>query len=471
MVTNAKKPGIKWRRPAGLTESRLRNRRLAPAEVFVGSFFALIVLGTMGLKWLPGLYTGEPLGWTDAVFTATSAVCVTGLIVVDTATYFTTAGQALILSLIQLGGLGMLVLASVVIMALGGRPSFRAEVAAAGSRDAIPHIPARRLIIDVVRFTFVLEALGTIALYFLWAPRLGWREALWPAVFHSISAFCNAGFSTRTSNLVDFGQSPLTLLVFAMLICAGGLGFVTMEELRDLRVRTSRGHRRLSVHSKLVLSTTLLLILVGWVAFAIFEWRGVLADMGMTDKVANSLFMSVTPRTAGFNSIDYGQASDSTLLMTTILMTVGGSPGSTAGGIKTTTFALLGLLAWSRLRSHTTVTFGHRSIPNETIQRAVGLFVIATGATVMGVLALTLLSDYYGTEHSFLSLLFETSSAFNTVGLSMGISGALPTPSRWVLILLMFIGRTGPLAIAENSGWHTKMSLLVKLLVALTTWR
>jgi trk system potassium uptake protein TrkH len=267
-------------------------------------------------------------------------------------------------------------------------------------------------------------------------------------VFHSISAFCNAGFSTRTTNLVDFGQSPLTLLVFAMLICAGGLGFVTMEELRDLRARTSRGRKRLSVHSKLVLSTTLMLILVGWVAFAIFEWHGVLADMGMGDKVANALFMSVTPRTAGFNSIDYGQASDSTVLMTTILMTVGGSPGSTAGGVKTTTFALLGLLAWSRLRSHTTVTFGHRSIPDETIQRAVGLFVIATGLTVLGVFALTLLSDYYGTEHSFLSLLFETSSAFNTVGLSLGISGSLPTPSRWVLILLMFIGRTGPLAIA-----------------------
>ena len=300
------------------------------------------------------------------------------------------------------------------------------------------------MIIDVVRFTLVLEALGIIALYFLWAPRLGWRETLWPAVFHSISAFCNAGFSTRTTNLVDFGQSPLTLLVIAMLICAGGLGFVTMEELRDLRVRTSRGRRRLSVHSRLVLSTTVMLIFVGWVSFAVFEWRGVLSDMDMTDKVANSLFMSVTPRTAGFNSIDYGQASDSTILMTTILMTIGGSPGSTAGGIKTTTFALLGLLAWSRLCSHTTVTFGQRSIPDETIQRAVGLFVIATGVTVMGVFALTLLSDYYGTEHSFLSLLFETSSAFNTVGLSMGISWSLPPPSRWVLILLMFCGTNRP---------------------------
>lgn len=448
MVTNTKKLGNTWRRPAGLSESRLRNRRLAPAEVFVGSFFALIVLGTLGLKWLPGLYTGEPLGWTDAVFTVTSAVCVTGLIVVDTATYFTTAGQTLILVLIQLGGLGMMVLASVVIMALGGRPSFRSEMVAAGSRDAIPHIPARRLILDVVRFTFLLEALGAIALFVLWAPRMGWREALWPALFHSVSAFCNAGFSTRTTNLVDFGQSPMTLIVIAMLICAGGLGFVTLEELRDMRARASRGRKRLSVHSKLVLSTTLLLIMVGWLAFAIFEWRGVLADMGVCDKVVNALFMSVTPRTAGFNSIDYGQATDSTNLMTTILMTVGGSPGSTAGGIKTTTFALLGLLAWSRLRSHTTVTFGQRSIPDETIQRAVGLFVIAAGLTVVGVFALTLLSDYHGTEHSFLALLFETSSAFNTVGLSMGITGALPAPSRWVLIILMFIGRTGPLAIA-----------------------
>jgi trk system potassium uptake protein TrkH len=425
-----------------------RRRKLTPSELFVGSFLLLIALGTLSLKVLPGLYQGEPLGWTDAAFTATSAVCVTGLTVVDTATYFTFAGQLVVLVLIQLGGLGMLVLASVVILALGGRPSFRTEAVAAGSHHMIPHIPARKLILDVVRFTFVLEAIGAILLYCLWAPRLGPGKALWPAVFHSISAFCNAGFSTNTSSLVPWHDSPATLVVISLLIVAGGLGFIALEELYQLRSRKSKAGRRLSVHTRLVLVTTVVLVVAGWLLFAIFEWQGVLANMRVWDRISNALFMSVTPRTAGFNSIDYGQASDSTNLLTMLLMMIGGSPGSTAGGMKTTTLALLALLAWSRLRSQATTTYAHRSIPGETMQRAAGLFSITIGIVVTGVLALTLIGDFYRDHHDFLTLVFEAVSAFNTVGLSMGITPELSIPSRWVIISLMFAGRTGPLAIA-----------------------
>jgi len=438
-----------WSPQVGLNRSRLLSRRLAPAEAFVGSFLVLIAFGTLSLKLSPGLYRADPLSWSDAVFTATSAVCVTGLSVVDTATHFTFAGQALVLLLIQLGGLGMLVLTSVVIVALGGRPSVRTESVAVSSQPAVPSIPARRLILDIVRFTVFLEAAGAILLYVCWVPRLGWGRALWPAVFHAISAFCNAGFSTNTTSLVEYHDSPATLVIIALLIIAGGLGFVTMQEVHQwFSSRRRWSVIRLSLHSRLVLATTAVLVVGGWLLFALFEWRGVLGQMSHLDRLANSFFMSVSPRTAGFNSIDYGQASDSSNLLTIILMMVGGSPGSTAGGMKTTTCAVLVLLAWSRLRSQATATFARRSIREDTIQRATGLFVIATGIVVAGVFAVTLIGDFSGSHHTFLERLFETTSAFNTVGLSMGITPELPTPSRWVLVVMMFAGRTGPLAIA-----------------------
>ncbi len=428
--------------------SKLRNRRLSSAELFVGSFFLLVVAGTLALTLLPGLYRGESLGFTDAVFTATSAVCVTGLIVVDTSTYFTPAGQAVLLALIQLGGLGMLVLTSVIITALGGRPSVRSESVAVGPRHMIPHIPARNLILDIVRFTFFFEAAGAILLFGVWAPRLGWKEALWPALFHSVSAFCNAGFSTNATSLMAWQDSPCTILVISLLIVGGGLGFIAMEEVYQVLVRRALAVKRMSVHSKLVLVTSAALLAIGWSVFAVTEWRGVLAEMSVLDKLANSFFMSVTPRTAGFNTIDYQAASDSTNFFTIILMMIGGSPGSTAGGMKTTTFALLGLLAWSRLRARPTATFAHRSIPESTIQRATGLFVITTGIVVVGVMMLAFIGDMLGTKEVFLTRLFETASAFNTVGLSMGMTPELPTPSRWLVIILMFAGRTGPLSIA-----------------------
>jgi trk system potassium uptake protein TrkH len=424
------------------------RRSLAPAELFVGSFFLLVLAGTLSLRLLPGIYVAEPLGWNDAAFTATSAVCVTGLIVVDTATYFTFWGQALVLLMIQLGGLGMLVLTSVIITALGGRPSLRTESLAAGSRPMLPHVPARRLIIDVVRFTAVTELLGAVGLYAVWAPRVGWREAVWPAVFHSISAFCNAGFSTNTLSLIEFSDSPATIIIVSLLVMAGGIGFVTMEEIFLLLTR-KRWIRGLSVHSKLVLTTSGVLLGVGWLLFAFFEWHGVLARMSVVDKLCNAFFMSVTPRTAGFNTIDYGQASDSANFLTIILMMIGGSPGSTAGGMKTTTFALMGLLAWSRLRSQPTAVFAHRSIPEQTIQRATGLFVIFTGVIVVGLFCLTSISQFEKDQQVFQALMFETVSAFNTVGLSTGITPELSHTSRWILVMLMFVGRTGPLAIAS----------------------
>lgn len=443
-----RKPKQRHRRIFQLLRPGARMAELTATEVFVLSFLALIVVGVFLLKFLPGLHTGEELGWVDAVFMSTSAVCVTGLTVVDTETYFTPLGQAVLLLLIQLGGLGMLVLTSLIITVLGGRPSLRTETLAAGGRHLIPEISSRRLVRDIVMFTFALELTGAVGLYLTWGPRLGWTEAIWPSIFHSVSAFCNAGFSTNSQSLMEYQNSPLTLGLISWLICAGGIGFIALEELWLFVIRFRKKRQRLSVHTKLVLSTSAVLLLGAWPVFAVLEWRGVLADMTLTERLANSFFMSVTPRTAGFNSIDYAAASDSSNFLTIILMMIGGSPGSTAGGMKTTTFALLGLLAWSRLRSYQTVTFASRSIPPETIQRATGLFVIATGVVVINVMIFTSLGDLYQFDQPFLAQLFESVSAFNTVGLSMGLTGTLSPAEKWLLVLLMFVGRTGPLAIA-----------------------
>ncbi len=427
-------------------------RRLSPPQIFVLSFLLLVLLGTVGLKVLPGLYTGAPLGWLDALFTATSAVCVTGLIVVDTATWFTPLGQAFILLLIQLGGLGMLAFASVIILALGGRLSLHHEALSAPGAEITPQVSVQALTRAVVRFTLLAEALGALLLYLLWIPRLGWRGAAWPAVFHSVSAFCNAGFSTFSDSLVGFQTAPFTLLVISALIVVGGIGFLTLQEIY-LNEAARRGGRRyrVSTHSRLALAVTALLLGVGWVLFALFEWNSTLADMPAWARPVNALFLSVTARTAGFNSVDYAQTTTASAFLTILLMSVGGSPGSTAGGLKTTTVAIIGLVAWSRLRGSTVTSVGGRSIPEETVQRAVGLFVVAFGLVTAGIFALAVTElgrTPAGEGGSFLAYMFEAASAFNTVGLSMNLTAELSTPGRWIAVALMFLGRVGPLTFA-----------------------
>lgn len=422
-------------------------RRLTPPQLFVGSFAVLVVLGTCGMKTLPGIFSGEPLTWEDSLFTVTSAVCVTGLTVVDTGTRFTLLGQAYVLLLIQLGGLGMIAFTSLIILALGGRLSLHHESVASISAETVD-IDTKQLVFDIVRFTFTIEAIGAMLLYLLWIPRLGWHGAIWPAVFHSVSAFCNAGFSVFADNLVGYQQSPMTLIVIAILIVFGGIGFLTIEELYPLCFpRREQRATRMSLHSKIVLCTTAILICGGWFAFAWLEWNQTLSQLSTIDKLANALFMSITPRTAGYNSIDYGQTADSTNFLTILLMMIGGSPGSTAGGIKVTTFALLGLLAWSRLQGDESTSIFGRSLPKVTLDRAIGLFVIGFGIVTAGILLLTL-TEYRAGSDRFLEHMFEAVSAFNTVGLSMNLTPKLSSLGRMAIIALMFVGRVGPLSIA-----------------------
>jgi potassium uptake protein, TrkH family len=424
-------------------------RSLTPAQLFVGAFLALILSGTVGFMVLPGLYAGPPLNWVDALFTATSAVCVTGLIVVDTAEYFTTWGQAYILLLIQLGGLGIISFTSVIIAALGRRLSLRQEMLAGGESDVVGEIDYRALTWAIFRFTFVAEVIGGILLYVFWVPRFGWGGAVWHSIFHTVSAFCNAGFSTFTTSLEAF-QSNLPLLMVVMtLIVLGGLGFLTLEELNLWRRRRrKKGRFRLSIHSQIVLGTTALLIVGGWVAFTTFEWQNTLAGLSIGERLVNGLFASITPRTAGFNTIDYAQVETETNFLTIVFMMIGGSPGSTAGGIKTTTFALLGLLAWSRLQGSPTTSISGRTIPEATLQKSMSLFVVAFGIVTAGIFLYSVTEFASGVAAAaspFLTYMFEAVSAFNTVGLSMGATGNLTTPGRLFTVVLMFIGRVGTL--------------------------
>ncbi|HEX6309460.1 MAG TPA: TrkH family potassium uptake protein [Longimicrobiales bacterium] len=429
--------------------------RTAP-QLFVGSFLFLIVAGTVGLRTLPGLYTGPGLGWVDSLFTATSAVCVTGLIVVDTATYFTTMGQAFLLLLIQIGGLGMITFTTVIILMLGGRISLRHEAVSAALTDLSPHIDVRRLTRDIILFTFAIEAAGALVLALAWTPSMG-RDGVWHAVFQAVSAFCNAGFSTFSDSLVGFRARPLILIPMMTLITIGGLGFLTMEELwlrrrrrrRRLRRQTDELVPRLTLHSKLVLAATAALLLGGCVFFTFFEWNLSFAELPAWARFLNGLFMSVTARTAGFNTIDYGRAADASNFLTILLMFIGGSPGSTAGGVKTTTVVVIGLLAWSRYRGRLSADVAGRTIPEETIQRAIGLFVLAFGIVTLAIFLFTTLEigvvSHAVAESEFLMYMFEAVSAFGTVGLSMGVTPELSTAGRIITVLLMYVGRVGVL--------------------------
>lgn len=438
----------RWELPKG---NRLAIwQKITPPQLFVASFALLILAGAVGLKFIPGVLVDSDLGWVDAIFMSTSAVCVTGLAVIDPAKDLSFQGQVFLLMLIQLGGLGILTFTSLIIAALGKRLSLKEESLCIYTPDTSLHLTAGQVTMNIVRYTLIFEFVGAILLYIFWVPILGWREAVWPAVFHSVSAFCNAGFSTFSDSLMGFQQSPMILLTICGLIVLGGIGFLAHEELRQtIRSRRAKIAYRLSLQSRIVLVTTLVLIVGGWIVLTFLEWDRTLHGLPVHHKVVNGLMMSVTARTAGFNSIDYGKAAESSNLVTMLLMAIGGSPGSTAGGIKTTTLALMIIMAWSKLRGQQITSIWYRSIPEETSSRAVGLFTIASAVSLLGILLLTMTEGHLKPDGSVLTeCMFEAISAFNTVGLSMGITAKLSVVGKWTTILLMFFGRVGLLTLA-----------------------
>ena len=423
----------------------------SPARLTIVGFSALILLGT-GLLMLPWSAEHDTIGFVNALFTATSAVCVTGLTVVDTASAFSYFGQATILGLIQVGGLGFMTVSTLLLMMAGRRPSLSGRKALQdtfthGREHTVPFI-----LREVMIFTFAFEGVGAALMFPCFLPHGTAGNALYVSVFHSISAFCNAGFSLFPQSLSPYREHWILNWIVCLLVICGGLGFPVLAEIRDCLVPGGRRLSRLSLHSKLVLSTTAFLLSAGAILIFFMESRNTLSSLSPPSGILAAFFQSVSARTAGFNTLPIGGMANETLFLLILLMFIGASPGSCGGGIKTTTFSTLFVLGISRLRGHAfPVVFG-RTISGISISKAVSVLMMSMLVVFGGTLLLQV-TELGGVSHAlsrgkFLELYFEVVSAFGTVGLSTGVTGTLTVPGKFLIALVMFVGRLGPLVVA-----------------------
>jgi len=427
-------------------------RVLGATEVFVLSFAVAILLGALALM-LPSSTVSGEIHFIDALFTSTSAVCVTGLTVLDTGSYFTRSGQVIIMCLIQLGGLGIMTFSVVFVVLAGRRMSLRDKMILQDAFVPAPLIEARALLARLFLSTVTIELLGACSLW-LFTP----DRTLFPSLFHAVSAFCNAGFGLKPTNFVGYRYDVGVNLTICALIVLGGLGFFTHIDIA--RGLAKRLVNSLTVHSRLVLVITAGLISVGAFGFYVFESNNALAGSDLLDILVTSLFQSVTARTAGFNTVDIGHLTNAALFWLILLMFVGASPGSTGGGIKTTTFGILISMARSRLRGEQGVSVFRRTVPDETVSKALFILILSFLLVTIATLALAVIETgdepYLRSDIRFIDVMFEVVSAFGTVGLSTGITPRLSSLGKSVLVLVMFVGRVGPLTIAAVAGRRKK---------------
>jgi trk system potassium uptake protein len=408
-----------------------------PARLVVFSFLLLCLLGTIGLA-LPPSAERAPLALVDAAFTAVSAVCVTGLSVVDTPRTFSMLGEVVLLACIQLGGLGIMALYTTVLGLLGSRLSLRHEQAVSLAQSLRHSGELYRALRILLIVTVLAEALGAVCLYPSFARVEPSSAAWWRAIFCSVSAFCNAGFALSSDNLVGYATSPAVLHVIGALVVLGGL---SPAVITSLPLWFGRRHR-MTLTARVTLASTAVLLVAGWVLFLAFEWSATLGPLTTWDKLHNAWFQSVTTRTAGFNSVDTAELTAPTRLLFMVLMFIGGSPGSTAGGVKTTTATLLVLAVVATLRGQDTVSIFGARLPPSAVARATAVFTLFVGSILTGSFALLLTQP-----QPFDALLFEVVSATATVGLSLGVTPELDTTGKLVLMLCMFAGRVGPLTL------------------------
>ncbi|MCF7221994.1 TrkH family potassium uptake protein [Marilutibacter chinensis] len=424
-----------------------------PARLIPLAFLTIILIGT-GLLMLPAASaSGQSAPWLTALFTATSAVCVTGLVVVDTPTYWSTFGQVVIMGLFQVGGFGIMAGATLMGMLVAGRLNLGTRVAAqAETRLGLGNVGG--VVRIVLLTTFIVEASAALVL----ALRLhlsydySWGMALWEGVFHAISAFNNAGFALWSNSLMGFASDAWIMISISLAVVLGGLGFPVLYELRQKLFN----YRRWSVHTKITLLGSLVLALAGAVVLALYEWRNpdTLAPMTLHGKLLSVMFGAITARTAGFNSIDTGAMTLESQAATWAMMFIGGGSASTAGGIKLTTFFLLGFAVWSEIRNEPdTIAFGRR-IPNETLRMALTVVLMAMTVLSFGTLALMSVTDF-----ALHDVIFEAVSAISTVGLSTGITGELPPVAQGIVIVLMYVGRVGSVTLATGLALRARRRL------------
>lgn len=405
--------------------------------------FALMILAGAMLLMLPFTVAGGGgASFRVAMFTATSAVCVTGLTVVDTATYWSPAGQFIVMALIQIGGIGIMTGASLLFLAVSRRIGLRDRMVAQQERGSVNLGDVRRVVLGVVAFSAIAELIITavLTLRFWIRDDIALTSALWRGVFHAVSSFNNAGFTLFSSSMIDYALDPVIILTIALAVIVGGLGFPVWLDVQ----RRRRDRARWSLHTKITLMTTALILVGGWIVLTALEWGNdrTMGQMPASGKLLSGFFAS-SMRTAGFNSVDYEQMSDPSLLVTEMLMFAGGGSGSTAGGIKVTTLAILVIAAVAEFRGSADVSAYGRRISGTVQRQALTVAFAGVNVVVLGAIALMIL-----TPHDFTETLFEAVSAFTTAGLSMNLTPRLSGAADAVVICLMYLGRVGTVTFA-----------------------
>lgn len=429
---------------------RKAHRFKIPAAALVAlSFFVLIFFGT-ALLCLPFATRDGSVNFLNSLFTATSASCVTGLAVVDTFDYWSGFGQAVILLLIQVGGLGFITIMSLFLLYVKKHTSLSQRKLVMQSAGSVDLVSVKSLVKIILLGTLIFEFAGAFLLSISFVQRFGWGNGIWQAVFTSVSAFCNAGFTLTGggNSLTGFISDPLVIITVSLLIICGGIGFFVWGDVVHHGIRL----KKYSFHSKVVLSATGILIAIGWIFFGISEWNASLKGYGAGTKILASMFMSITPRTAGFNCVDYSSMSGAGNLLTTVFMFIGGSPGSTAGGVKTTTIVVFFMSMMATAKRYEEIHLYKRRFEHDASAQASALLCLYLMITIVSIFAICAIEGAAFTPTaeqlangtiSFGEVSFEVVSAVGTVGLSCGITSGLHAVSQVILILLMFFGRVG----------------------------
>lgn len=416
------------------------KRGWSEPKIILGSFISILVPAAILLT-LP-IFSVSGLSFTDALFTATSAISVTGLGVVDTGQHFTVGGQVLLMLLMQIGGLGQMTLSAVLLYMFGVRLSLKQQAIAKEALGQDKSINIKELVRKIIIFAFVAEMIGVVILAYTWVPELGWGEGLYYSLFHAISAFNNAGFSLFSDSIMSYNSNPYIVFPLAALFIFGGLGFTVVA---DVSANWRRGFRRFNLHTKIMLTATPILLLFGTVMFWLLEHNNIATMAGLTSEGQwlAAFFQSATARTAGFNSVDISQLTQPALLIMIVLMLIGAGSTSTGGGIKVSTFVVAIVATWAFLRQKQHAVIFKRTVSWPKVTRALAIIVVS-GIILTVSMFLLMLTE----EASFDKVMFEVISAFATVGLSAGLTAELSEPGKYIMVVIMIIGRIGPLTLA-----------------------
>ena len=419
-----------------------RRNRLSPAQIIALAFALIILVGSLLLTLPAASRDGVSCGFRPALFTATSATCVTGLTLYDTGAQWSTFGQIVILSMIEIGGLGFMSAASVMVFLLRRKVGLRQRMLIAQALSVDEMDGVVRLQKWVLFGSLSVQLIGALILFFRFLPQFGWQTAAWWGVFHSISAFCNAGFDVlgNGNSVIVLNHDPVVFITLMALVVIAGLGFFVWDEV--VRIRR---FRKFSVYTKLVLLTSGVLILGGAALYLLLEWNnpGTLGPMSVPQKILNAFFQSVTVRTAGFAGVDQAQLTEGSKGISLFLMLIGGSSGSTAGGVKTVTMVVLLLFVWTRCRGRETVTVYKRTIPQGKVMDAMTIVSLLTALALFGGIFISITSHV-----SFTDSMFESVSALATVGLTAGVTGQLHIAAQILIIVYMYFGRVGVLTLS-----------------------